>query len=201
MKTKYKNNSKKILESSSFIKVELGCGTYKKVDDAISVDIVDLDSVDIVTDLNKGLPFEDSSIDEIYSFHFLEHVEDLQFILKEIHRVLKPGGKKVATVPHFANPYFYSDYTHNSFFGLYSFSYFDKEQKLFKRRVPTFYSNELFEVENVTLGFTSPFVTRYPFKKLIGFIANLCSFTKEFHEENLSYIFPPYEIKFELIKK
>ncbi|EHP29017.1 hypothetical protein SMGD1_0490 [Sulfurimonas gotlandica GD1] len=200
MEVLYKNNSQQKLKSKDFIKVELGCGPNKKIKDAISVDIVDLDEVDIVANINNGLPFDDNSIDEIYSFHFLEHVSDLEFVLKEIHRVLKPNGKKIGTVPHFANPYFYSDPTHNSFFGLYSFSYFDKEQKLFKRKVPTFYMSEFFEVSDVKLGFTSPFVGRYAFKKIVGFFVNLCTYTKEFHEENFCYLIPPYEIKFELTK-
>lgn len=200
MNVVYKNDAKQKLESWTFIKVELGCGPNKKIEDAISVDIVELDGVDIVANINDGLPFEDNSIDEIYSFHFLEHVDDLEFVFKEIHRVLKPNGKTIGTVPHFANPYFYSDPTHHSYFGLYSFSYFDKEQKLFKRKVPTFYMSEFFEVSNIKLGFTSPFVGRYAFKKVIGFIANLCTYTKEFYEENLCYIIPPYEIKFELTK-
>jgi len=196
----FKDNVKERLKSQKFIKVELGCGPNKKISDAISVDMVNLEGVDIVANINKGLPFEDNSIDEVYSFHFLEHVSNLEFVLKEIHRVLKPNGKNIGTVPHFANPYFYSDPTHNSFFGLYSFSYFDKEQKLFKRKVPTFYMSEFFEVTNIKLGFTSPFVGRYGFKKLIGLFVNLCRYTKEFHEENLCYIIPPYEIKFELTK-
>ena len=201
VKTIYKNNSKKILKSQKFIKVELGCGANKKIKDDISVDIVDLDGVDIVANINDGLPFDDNSIDEIYSYHFLEHVDSLENTLKEIHRVLKPHGKNIGTVPHFANPYFYSDPTHNTFFGLYSFSYFDKNQKIFKRKVPTFYTGSFFEVSSLKLGFTSPFVGRYAFKKVIGFMVNLFSYTKEFHEENLCYIIPPYEIIFELTKK
>ena len=197
----FKQNIKNKLKDLNFIKIELGCGTNRKIKDAITVDLVDNDSVDIVANINEGLPFEDNTIDEIYSYHFLEHIDNLEYVLKEIYRVLKPNGKKIGTVPHFANPYFYSDPTHNSFFGLYSFSYFDKEQKIFKRKVPTFYMSEFFEVTNLKLGFTSPFVGRYAFKKVIGFIANLCSYTKEFHEENLCYLIPPYEIKFELTKK
>jgi SAM-dependent methyltransferase len=201
MAIKYKNNSKEKLKSEKFIQVELGCGANKKIQNAISVDMVDLDGVDIIANINDGLPFDDNSIDEIYSYHFLEHVDSLENTLKEIHRVLKNGGKNIGSVPHFANPYFYSDPTHNSFFGLYSFSYFDKNQKIFKRKVPTFYINSFFEVTSLKLGFTSPFVGRYAFKKVIGFIANLTSYTKEFYEENLCYIIPPYEIKFELTKK
>ena len=188
------------MKIQAFIKVELGCGPNKKIDDAISVDMVNLEGVDIVANINNGLPFDDNSIDEIYSFHFLEHVNDLEFVLKEIHRVLKPNGKNIGTVPHFANPYFYSDPTHHSYFGLYSFSYFDKEQKLLKRKVPTFYMTEFFQVSYLRLNFTSPFVGRYAFKKFIGFFANISSYTKEFYEENFCYIIPPYEIKFELTK-
>lgn len=200
MATIFKPNIEEKLRNSDFIKVELGCGGSRKIESAITVDLVDDESVDIITDINKGLPFEDNSIDEIYSFHFLEHVNDLEFVLKEIYRVLKTNGKTIGSVPHFANPYFYSDPTHKSYFGLYSFSYFDKEQKLLKRKVPTFYMSEFFEVTSLNLGFTSSFVGRYAFKKFIGFFVNLCSYTKEFHEENLCYLIPPYEIKFELTK-
>jgi 2-polyprenyl-6-hydroxyphenyl methylase / 3-demethylubiquinone-9 3-methyltransferase len=39
------------------------------------------------------LPFEDASFDVICCMDFLEHVEDINPILKEVSRVLKPGGK------------------------------------------------------------------------------------------------------------
>ena len=44
--------------------------------------------------VNIGLPFEDSSVEVIFSSHFIEHLtfeEGLNFI-KECHRVLKPNG-------------------------------------------------------------------------------------------------------------
>ncbi len=106
----------------------------------------------------------------------------------------------MGTVPHFANPYFYSDPTHRIYFGLYTFTYFEKQNNLFKRSVPNFYTSGLFEVTKIVLNFKSPFVERYIFKKIIGTIVNLCRYTQEFHEENLCYIVPPYEIKFELKK-
>jgi len=52
-----------------------------------------------------GLPFEDQSIDAIYSSHFLEHlkVEEAKFVLKESHRILKPLGVIRIVVPDLEN--------------------------------------------------------------------------------------------------
>jgi ubiquinone/menaquinone biosynthesis C-methylase UbiE len=196
----FKEGIKEKINNSKVVVIEIGCGSTPKIKGAITVDIMDLDGIDIVTDASKGLPFDDDSIDEIHSYHFLEHVEDLHFLFQEMRRVLKEGGLIIGTVPHFSNPYYYSDPTHQTFFGLYTFSYFDKEQRIFKRKVPTFYSKELFSVEKIRLGFTSPFPGRYIFKKTIALIANLSNYTKEFFEENLVYIVPVYEIYFELRK-
>ncbi len=46
---------------------------------------------DIVGDV-LNLPFENESIDAILGIHLLEHVEEPQRAVKEIYRVLKPGG-------------------------------------------------------------------------------------------------------------
>jgi predicted SAM-dependent methyltransferase len=45
-------------------------------------------------DIRKGLPFDDESIDFIYSSHFIEHLskEECNSVLNECYRVLKKGG-------------------------------------------------------------------------------------------------------------
>ena len=188
-------------QNEEFVKLELGCGSIRRVPGATTIDREALDTVDIVADLNKAIPMENESVDEIYSFHFLEHVDDFDAFMKEVHRVLKPGGKMIGTVPHFSNPYFYSDPTHNSFFGLYTFSYYSANQRYFRRKVPVFYSSDLFDLEKVKLVFKSPFVERWPVKKMFGLLVNISRWTKEFYEENLCYIVPAYELYFELLKK
>lgn len=39
------------------------------------------------------LPFADNTIDCIYSFGVLHHIPDIEKVVSEIHRVLKPGGR------------------------------------------------------------------------------------------------------------
>ena len=180
--------------------LELGCGTKKQIKNAIGIDVLDFDGVDIVCDLNEGLTFlEDESIDEIYSFHFLEHVNNMEFLMKEIYRVLKKGGKKMGIVPHFSNPYFYSDYTHRNFFGLYTFSYFSKN-RYFRREVPVFYNDINLKINKLDLAFQSPFRIRNLVKKIFGKIFNANTYLQELYEENFCYLIPAYEIRFELEK-
>ena len=95
-------------------KINLGSGTkYKK--GYINLDIQSKLCPDIVCDIDKGLPFEDNSIDEVYSEHLLEHVKDIFFVTDEIKRVLKVGGKLKSRVPHFSSlSAFY--YQHNRTF-------------------------------------------------------------------------------------
>jgi hypothetical protein len=49
-------------------------------------------------------------------------------------------------VPHFVIPYYYSDYTHKTFFGLYSFDYFGRPETQLKRKTPLFYNEVKFEI-------------------------------------------------------
>lgn len=193
IKERIKNKDKIILE--------LGPGEKKFSPETIGIDIVQKESVDIIWDLNKGFSFiEDNVVDKIISHHVLEHIENLEFLMKESFRILKKNGVFERTVPHFSNPYFYSDYTHNKFFGLYSFNYFYNENNYFHRQVPLYYYDIRFMVEEIKLIFRSPFRIRNKVKEIFTKIVNGSNFFKEFYEENLVYIFPCYEIYFRLRK-
>lgn len=182
--------------------LELGCGDRKRIKDSIGIDILDHEAVDIIGDVLEVLDkIPDASIDEIHSNHFFEHVEDLSNLMNQVARVMKEGGRLEVVVPHFSNPYFFSDYTHKNFFGLYTFSYLAKDS-LFKRKVHNYTKTMDFELCSVYLFFKSPppFYFRYGFKKMLQFLFNMNNYMREFYEENLCYFFPCYEIKYSLRK-
>lgn len=54
-----------------------------------------------VWDLRRGIPCADGTVDAVYHSHFLEHVDRdaVPTLLREIHRVLKPGGIHRIAVP------------------------------------------------------------------------------------------------------
>ena len=92
--------------------IELGCGPNPDKE-VIGIDLLELEGVNYVADLEAGLAMiPDNSVDELRSRHFLEHIENFDIMIRDIHRILKPGGIHFVVVPHFANPYYYSDYTH-----------------------------------------------------------------------------------------
>jgi SAM-dependent methyltransferase len=89
--------------------MDLGCGAGDSVDlfraldpevDWVGVDIEDSHEVsgrtradaEFVTFDGQRLPFEDSSFDLVYCKQVLEHVEHPHELLREVARVLRPGG-------------------------------------------------------------------------------------------------------------
>lgn len=186
--------------SLSHIELELGCGNRKRNQQAIGVDILDYLDVDIVGDVYEALAsFPTQSVDAVYSYHFVEHVPDVPKLLSELARIVKPNGHVEFVAPHFSNPYFYSDPTHRNFFGLYTFCYLSSDSP-FSRQVPTYQNDLLFSIECVDLLFKSerPFYVRYALKSLIGNIFNSCNYMKELYEEHFCYLFPCYEVSYQL---
>ncbi len=104
--------------------VDLGCGGNKQVAGAIGVDAWPHPGVNVVTDVENGLPFGDQEIDYVFAVHFLEHVHDLVGLMNEIHRVLKPGGVLHAMVPHVSHVNAVADPTHVRYFDRQTFKYF-----------------------------------------------------------------------------
>lgn len=51
-------------------------------------------------DLNKGLPFKDSSFDVVIGLMVIEHLFNPYEMMKEIRRVLKPNGYAIIALPN-----------------------------------------------------------------------------------------------------
>lgn len=67
----------------------------------IQVDLHAYLGVDLVCDAGR-LPFAEGSVDGIYNESLMEHVPDPASIVREVHRVLKPGGKAYFVLPQIA---------------------------------------------------------------------------------------------------
>ena len=79
---------------------------------------------DIIADLNGRWPFEDSSAWVIRAFDVLEHLKSPIHAMKEISRVLAPGGWLVGQVPSTEGRGAFQDPTHVSFWNENSFLYY-----------------------------------------------------------------------------
>jgi hypothetical protein len=187
-----------VLDAVTGAKLDLGCGGRKRGPDYIGIDLVDHEAVDVVGDVFDVLALiPDSAVSSVFSSHFMEHMEDIGKLIEELGRVIIAGGSLETVVPHFSNPYFYSDVTHRTAFGLYSMSYF-VEHSLFKREVPLHARPPLFDLAAVNLIFKSPrpFYGRHVIHKLAQPIVNLSRGTQEFYEEIVSPWLPCYELRF-----
>lgn len=96
------------------LRLDLGCGT-KKREGFTGCDSRAFPGVDAVCNLGaEKWPWADSSVDEVYSCHMLEHLnaqERIHFV-NELHRVMKPGTKAQIIVPHWCSSRAYGDLTH-----------------------------------------------------------------------------------------
>ncbi len=65
----------------------------------------------ILGNVDKPLPFADASFDGVVAKDLLEHVADPGAVVREILRVLRPGGRVFASSPD-AQKWVWNDYTH-----------------------------------------------------------------------------------------
>jgi len=66
----------------------------------------------LIQDISKGIPFPDGSYDFAFIIEVLEHVLNPFVTLREIHRVLRPTGVLIVSVP---NPYHFKEILWNLF--------------------------------------------------------------------------------------
>jgi len=89
----------------------------------INLDIKEGKHVDVVENAESLESFKDSSVSAIVCISVLEHTPDPNEMIKQFHRVLKPGGKVLLSAPWMyeshMDPYDYHRFSEN-YYGLLS---------------------------------------------------------------------------------
>jgi SAM-dependent methyltransferase len=105
-------------------KLNLGCGESRK-EGYVNVDWNPLTKPDVTCDLNRlPYPFADGQFDLIEAWHVLEHLDKPFDVMRELHRILKPGGILHIKVPHFSRGFTHAEHCHG--FDVTFPLYFDK---------------------------------------------------------------------------
>jgi O-antigen biosynthesis protein len=112
-------------DRAGLLKVELGGRMAAKK----NFTTLDLKDAEIIADLNEPWPFADSSVGIIRSYDVFEHLKDNLFTMKELYRVLAPGGWAFIQVPSTDGRGAFSDPTHVSFWNIASFAYYTDANK------------------------------------------------------------------------
>lgn len=118
-----------VYEQSQYMKgrlLDFGCGTkpysklFPEVTEYIGLDFENAghpheqEQIDFFYD-GKKIPFTDNSFDAILSTEVFEHIFNIDELLSELYRVLKPGGHMLITCPfvyvEHEIPYDYARYT------------------------------------------------------------------------------------------
>lgn len=93
-------------------KLNLGCGEDLKAG-YVNLDWQPQTGADVIHDLNCfPYPFPDDSFSRIEASHVLEHLDRPFSVMKELHRILRPGGTLAVRVPHFSRGFTHAEHAH-----------------------------------------------------------------------------------------
>ena len=156
----------KMHTSSSRQKVKLNLGGGETVIKGFyNFDVLYFREVDVVCDLQQSIPVRSDSVDAIYAFGVLEHLDDTVRVMEEIYRVCKNGAMVLIKVPYFKSIGAFKDPTHKRFFTEETFYYFDPAERR-KRNLPEYNIKANFKVVNIAY-YWSKWVGPLPFKNIL----------------------------------
>jgi predicted SAM-dependent methyltransferase len=107
--------------------IDLGCGRSKGRG-YIGLDITPFKGVDVVCDLERGIPLRSNVASAVRGSHVLEHIRNSVLIMQEIYRICRPGARVNLRLPYYTSIGAFKDPTHRSFFTEETFEYFSSHQ-------------------------------------------------------------------------
>ncbi|MDI6840025.1 MAG: methyltransferase domain-containing protein [bacterium] len=153
---------------NDLICIDLGCG-IRKQKGYIGVDGIKLEGVDVVCDIEKSLPFKDSTIDRIYANFLFEHITNFIPFMQELYRICKNGATILASFPYWSSVTQWKDPTHKQVITVETFKYFSTD----KWYGSDYRINTNFKVNSVKYNYLPPFNNwrcffLFPFRKFLS---------------------------------
>ena len=170
------------------MKLQLGCGRHL-IPGWWNTDLRELPGVDQAVDLERPLPFETDSVDEVFGRSVIEHVQNIQSLMAELYRVTKPGGILRFLVPHPSGIFAFRDWTHVRFFTLHTFDFYVEGTPF-----DFYYPGVRFNILERKLQFTTG---RFAFLNFLSWVVNLHPALQDIWER-FCWIFPMDNILFTL---
>jgi len=145
------------------LKLNLGCGRFP-LPGHVNVDISLASGPDLVCDLDRfPYPLASERFERIDASHVLEHLDHPLEAMRELHRLLCPGGELCVKVPHFSRGFTHPD--HKRGFDV-SFPLF------FDETMSPWYTGTPFFLKRLRLRWNAqPYLKRYVAGRVSRFLA------------------------------
>lgn len=118
--------AERFAEVNGLLKIDL-CGGFNKPEGYLSIDRF---GGDITADLDNGIPLPDNSVGVLRAHDAIEHLQNKMLTMKEVHRVLAPGGIFLSQTPSTDGRGAWQDPTHVSFWNENSFWYYTRPEQM-----------------------------------------------------------------------
>jgi SAM-dependent methyltransferase len=179
---------------SSAEQLNLGCGTDIRTG-WVNLDRAALPGVDVVHDLGSlPLPFPSEAFERICAKDVIEHLDYIP-LLRELHRILRPGGTLEIQVPHFTSAGNYIDPTHRRKFSVRTFEFFVADSEFRRDYYFDFKFARIAERRITFLG--GPLI----WNKLVSPLVNAHFKLQKYYELTFaSRLFPAENIRISLVK-